>query len=62
MAAGHAPPEHAVLAADQYARSYPGGPAEGCPPRPGGPRPGDRAMDYRRPRPDDPASESRRPR
>ena len=51
-----------VTAAGQYARSYPGGPAESFAPRPGGPRPDGRTMDHRRQRPDDPASESRRPR
>ena len=51
-----------VPAADQYAGSYPGGPAEGYAPRPDGPRPDDRTMEYRRPRPDDRTMEYRRPR
>jgi Repeat of Unknown Function (DUF347) len=52
---GHGAPPAGVRApaADRYARSYPGGPAEGYAPRPDGPRPDDRTMDYRRPRPDD---------
>ncbi|MGA2829829.1 MAG: hypothetical protein ABSF03_27380 [Streptosporangiaceae bacterium] len=67
--AGARPAGARVPAADQYARSYPGGPAEGyarpypgpggrpegyARPYPGpGGRPDDRTMDYRRPRPDD---------
>jgi uncharacterized membrane-anchored protein len=41
-ARGARPAGARVPAADQYARSYPGGPAEGYAVRPGGPRPEDR--------------------